>query len=207
MNSSRNSSHWASYVFEYRHELTTVIAAFSLVVFFVGTRQHQASISGFPEMLAYNYSGWLLIISGIALRLWAALYIGGNKNRRLVRGGPYSLIRNPLYFGNFLSAVGVMLLSESLSASLLMGLGLFFIYRGTIAHEEGKLLSFFGDEYREYIRTVPRLWPRLADIRALLREGCYDTISYRNVVRELQRGALFCMVGILVQSAPMLLSS
>ncbi|MFQ5487657.1 MAG: methyltransferase family protein [Gammaproteobacteria bacterium] len=195
-----------SYVFEYRHELTTIIAVFSMMVFFVGSRQHQAGLSGFPEMLAYNYAGWLLIIAGIALRLWAALYIGGNKNRRLVRAGPYSLIRNPLYFGNFLSAIGVMLLSESLSASLLMGMGLFVIYRGTIAHEEAKLLGFFGDEYREYIRTVPRLWPRLADIRTLLREGCCDTISYRNVVRELKRGAVFCLVGILVQSAPMLFS-
>ena len=43
------------------------------------------------------FLGTLLICTGTALRLWAGLYIGGHKERRLVTDGPYSCVRNPLY--------------------------------------------------------------------------------------------------------------
>ena len=57
------------------------------------------------------YLALIIIIFGQLWRFWAAgsigLYRGENvKAARLATRGPYALMRNPLYFGNFLIGLG-----------------------------------------------------------------------------------------------------
>ena len=42
-------------------------------------------------------------------RLWCSVYIAGKKNRELVKVGPYSVCRNPLYFFSLVGAIGAAL--------------------------------------------------------------------------------------------------
>ena len=49
--------------------------------------------------------GVILIIMGQAARFWGAGYL--EKNVKLARGGPYRLVRHPLYFGSFLMGLGL----------------------------------------------------------------------------------------------------
>src|SRR5688572_25833201 len=48
--------------------------------------------------------GELLVLSGLAIRSWAAGTLA--KCKSLIRVGPYALARNPLYIGTFLMIVG-----------------------------------------------------------------------------------------------------
>src|ERR1041384_2965565 len=50
--------------------------------------------------------GVMLIMIGIGGRLWSTLYIGGRKSAELVRTGPYSITRNPLYLFSSIAAAG-----------------------------------------------------------------------------------------------------
>lgn len=101
---------------------------------------------------------------GLAMigRMWCAQYIAGYKNDVLVREGPYSMCRNPLYFFSFLGAVGVGLCTESLSLTVLLVLIFAVMYAPVIHAEEVKLIRYFGDDYLRYLKEVPRFFPKPA---------------------------------------------
>ncbi|MFA4984767.1 MAG: isoprenylcysteine carboxylmethyltransferase family protein [Candidatus Omnitrophota bacterium] len=79
----------------------------------------------------------------------------------LIQGGPYSLVRNPMYLGILLIGLGVVLmLFEWWVASIFLAI---FIVRYIllIFKEEKKLLALFPEEYPSYSSRVPRLLPSL----------------------------------------------
>jgi protein-S-isoprenylcysteine O-methyltransferase Ste14 len=105
-----------------------------------------------------------LFLAGGACRFWAMLYIGGRKGRMVVSQGPYSLLRNPLYFGTFLMSLALVVFLENLT-SIIGFAAISTIYLGsTIPSEERRLSSKLGEDYRGYCRRVPRFWPRLSGL-------------------------------------------
>ena len=132
--------------------------------------------------------GWLLVLAGLGVRFWVALYLGGRKNKQLITEGPYGLVRNPMYAGNFISVTGLALLSESIAAGLIMLSGTLLLYNATIRYEEHRLVKKFPDQYRIYCQRVPRLLPKLKNIRQLLENRDAHCITYQNVRRELVGG-------------------
>jgi len=81
--------------------------------------------------------------------------------RRLVVGGMYRYVRNPMYV-----AVGATIAGQALifgSASLLAYMAIFYaVVIGFVrGYEEPVLTARYGDEYRVYRRAVPGWWPRL----------------------------------------------
>jgi len=82
------------------------------------------------------------------------------KTEDLVADGPYRHTRNPLYFANILMAIGMGALMSRIglvAAVVLMGV---FSYR-LILREENELRSNQGEQYQDYAKAVPRLWPSL----------------------------------------------
>ena len=51
------------------------------------------------------------IIAGILIRLWSNGY--AIKNDKLTTSGPYAFVRNPLYLGTFLIAIGFVIVLKS----------------------------------------------------------------------------------------------
>src|SRR5476651_2539578 len=51
------------------------------------------------------------IIAGVLLRLWSNGY--AIKNDKLTTSGPYAFVRNPLYLGTFLIAIGFVIVLKS----------------------------------------------------------------------------------------------
>jgi protein-S-isoprenylcysteine O-methyltransferase Ste14 len=111
-------------------------------------------------------TGLILLAAGIAVRLWAASCLGGRKSASLVRVGPYSLCRNPLYVGTLLIALSQPFFFESgwILAGLIVPL-LIYAY-GVVPAEEQKLRVRLGEPYIQYCREVPRWWPRFTQFTA-----------------------------------------
>lgn len=105
--------------------------------------------------------GCVCVAFAVVGRLWCAQYIAGYKNDVLVREGPYSLCRNPLYFFSFLGAVGVGLCTGSLTLTALLVVLFVLMYIPVIHTEEVKLTGLFGASYKKYLQEVPRFLPRL----------------------------------------------
>jgi protein-S-isoprenylcysteine O-methyltransferase Ste14 len=108
-----------------------------------------------------------LVVAGEALRLWAVGVAGkltrtrGANVRELVTAGPFAIVRNPLYIGNFAVACGVVVLSKV--EWLLWAFPPLFAlqYAAIVAWEERVLSTAFGETYARYRAVVPRWLPSL----------------------------------------------
>jgi protein-S-isoprenylcysteine O-methyltransferase Ste14 len=100
-------------------------------------------------------SAWAIV--GLGWRAWAAGTI--RKNTELAADGPYSMSRHPLYFGNFMLASGFAAASGRLVVLAAIVALTLAVYMPLIHREETALIDLFGEPYRDYMRTVPRLVP------------------------------------------------
>lgn len=112
-----------------------------------------------------DFLGTLALLSGITIRLWSTLYIGGRKKTSLVTVGPYSMTRNPLYVGTTLCATGVGLSAGMLGLGVACGLMCWMLFSAVIRKEEHFLHDRFGDEFARYCATTPQFLPDLARYR------------------------------------------
>lgn len=105
-------------------------------------------------------AGVLLMCAGAAFRVWASGHI--RKQQNLAREGPYSLTRNPLYFGSFVMACGALLMGWN--GWVVIGFLLLAVpmYRTVMKREEDFLHERFKEEYASYRRDVPLFFPRAA---------------------------------------------
>jgi protein-S-isoprenylcysteine O-methyltransferase Ste14 len=112
-----------------------------------------------------------IVLAGIALILaWTAvphlgrqfrLHAGLYVDHELVRSGPYSVVRHPIY-----SSLLAMLLSTALLLTpwlgILVSLAVFILGTEIRIHSEDKLLaSRFGEQFTEYKRNVRAYVPFL----------------------------------------------
>ena len=116
----------------------------------------------------YNLVGILLIPVGMLFIIWAnytLLHIGkiGLRNREpmqrpssLVLVGPFRFTRNPIYLGNLLMLLGLVIVWSSVVTAFFLIL-LYIIFRYVfIKKEEVILEEEFGDAYRDFKNRVRR---------------------------------------------------
>ena len=111
--------------------------------------------------------GALLCVSAATLRTWASAYLQSSvvhdmklHTELLVADGPYRFVRNPLYLGNLLLALGMGVMACRVGFVVMVLGNLFVLYR-LIGREEALLLASQGESFRRYLQAVPRLLPSL----------------------------------------------
>lgn len=107
-----------------------------------------------------GHLGTSFIWIGIVGRLWSILYIGGHKAHSIITEGPYSVMRNPLYFFSTIAAFGVGLQTGTVTAGVLFCVLCFIAFQIVIRREESYLLAAFGKAYADYLASVPRFFPK-----------------------------------------------
>jgi protein-S-isoprenylcysteine O-methyltransferase Ste14 len=132
-------------------------AAAGVFVFAVTTSVHPSGET-VHEMI--EWLGIVLIVLCILGRTWSSLYIGGRKIEEFVRTGPYSIMRNPLYFFSFLGAAGVGMQAGSVMLGLICAALAWLVFYVVVRQEEQVLVERYGSAYRDYFARVPRFWPR-----------------------------------------------
>jgi protein-S-isoprenylcysteine O-methyltransferase Ste14 len=141
------------------------------VVAFTVTASRWAEMSGIRY--AIEWIGVFLIVVCIVGRTWSSLYIGGRKNSEIVRIGPYSVSRNPLYLFSFIGAAGIGAQFGSLTIVVVCVAIAWLVFRLVVHKEERALLARYGDTYRAYMADVPRFLPRFSGWRNV------DTLTIR----------------------------
>lgn len=133
-------------------------------------RYHEASRQGFGLLLLWVCAwfaepagtgriavGFALAVLGQLWRIYAAGVI--YKNRRLATTGAYSLVRHPLYLGNFLIIVGFALACGNLVVAAVVVFFLVFYYPAAIRYEDHKLHGLFGEEWQSWAAGTPGMFP------------------------------------------------
>ncbi|HUT31288.1 MAG TPA: isoprenylcysteine carboxylmethyltransferase family protein [Sedimentisphaerales bacterium] len=171
-------------------------AAILLVLLFTG---HSFSQQGVIDLLLEVSGLFLLSICSLG-RLWALMYISGNKKRELVTCGPYSVVRHPLYLSSLIGAMGIGLGSENLLVLSLIVVFYLFYYPFTILAEERKLTDRFGQAYLEYMRSTPRFLPKFS----LYKEPETYQVKAACFVRNFVDGMWFIWIFMLMHAIEML---
>jgi protein-S-isoprenylcysteine O-methyltransferase Ste14 len=112
-------------------------------------------------------AGTLVIAAGAALMVWALVYFRSwrfraalDESHQLATGGPFRILRHPIYMGLNLLALGTALWIPTpivWAAFLLMAIGSDLRARA----EETILRQAFDPEYREYCARTRRFVPGL----------------------------------------------
>ncbi|MBX9845803.1 MAG: isoprenylcysteine carboxylmethyltransferase family protein [Xanthobacteraceae bacterium] len=136
-----------------RKTLIAVGVAAVFAIYIVGRSRWP---EGYAVHETIEWSGIAMIAVCIAGRTWCSLYIGGRKDRDLVRVGPYSLCRNPLYVFSIVGAMGVGAQHGCFTAAVSAGLAAALVFFPVVLSEERSLRAAFGREYSDYAQKVPR---------------------------------------------------
>jgi isoprenylcysteine carboxyl methyltransferase (ICMT) family protein YpbQ len=107
--------------------------------------------------------GFFFIMIGMFFRAWSSGYI--NKDKELATEGPYSLTRNPLYFGNLLLAAGIAIASNNWLTVAICAVYYFSFFTFLIAVERKRLKSRFGQRYDDWAKQANLFFPRIKRIK------------------------------------------
>lgn len=106
-----------------------------------------------------EWIGIMLILIGIGGRMWSTLFIGGHKAATVVDAGPYSMMRNPLYFFSTVAAAGVGMQTGSVTLGVIFAVLCWAAFTVVTLREERWLTANLGDPYIDYMNRVPRFFP------------------------------------------------
>jgi protein-S-isoprenylcysteine O-methyltransferase Ste14 len=131
--------------------------------------------TGIPEAADYPARWWAVALGAIifASALWVfrrshkelgrnwSITLEIRERHALVSGGPYALVRHPMYTSFMLMGLGQAFLLSNWVAGLagLIGFAVLFFLR--VDKEERMMLENFGPQYRAYMERTKRIIPYL----------------------------------------------
>ncbi|MDR1898058.1 MAG: isoprenylcysteine carboxylmethyltransferase family protein [Prevotellaceae bacterium] len=135
---------------------------------------HEQSEEQFPQgkpaiWIYYEYLCLLISIIGLAIRIYTIGYAQNNTSGRNTKTqvadslnikGIYSIVRHPLYLGNFLMWFGVALLIRDVEFIIAVS-AIFCIYYERIMYAEEQFLKKkFDEQFLQWAACTPAFFPR-----------------------------------------------
>ncbi|MGO9958097.1 MAG: methyltransferase family protein [Solirubrobacteraceae bacterium] len=109
--------------------------------------------------------GAVVFAAGIALAIWARVYLGHNwgmpmtqkAEPELITSGPYRFVRHPIYTGLVAGVLGTALVNSLIGLIVVAILGGYFYYSASV--EEKNLTAAFPAAYPAYRATTKMIIP------------------------------------------------
>ena len=163
MSLSKKYIYLGNIFFKYR----TYIPLFFLLPLFV-------YVDFFPELFFKNDLKWFfisLVISflGQSIRLLTLGYTplgtsGRNTDRQVAKTlnttGIYSIVRHPLYLGNYLIWIGLIVFFYNFYLIFIFSAFYYYYYQKIMYAEEAFLIKKFNDDYYKWSKDVPSFIPK-----------------------------------------------
>ncbi|MDQ1804866.1 methyltransferase family protein [Chryseobacterium sp. PTM-20240506] len=160
-----------NWLFKYRSTLPIGIL---FIGFVVSVQMNLKEETTSCEIL-YEFACLLISAVGLGIRVYTVGYTPKNTSGRntsegqvadtLNTTGIYSVVRNPLYLGNFFMWLGLALFTENLWFVVAFILFYWIYYERIIYAEEQFLERKFGEKYRSWASKVPVFIPNLGLFR------------------------------------------
>ena len=184
-----------NFLFKYRGQFPMIL--FLIAIFFISSTDY-LSISEVNERI-YTFISFFLSLLGFLIRFYT---IGttpkgtsGRNTKQQVADvlnstGPYSMLRHPLYLGNYLIWIGIAAYTFNLLFVIIISLIFWIYYERIMFAEERFLENKFGHEYLTWSRKVPAFIPRFSSF--VLSKIPFSFVA---VLRREYSGVLACVIG------------
>lgn len=192
INSIEKSGNW---LFRYRGQLPVVLFLLALPAIFL------TDYSGMSDGYLYwmNRLAVCISILGFAVRFYTIGTTprgtsGRNTEKQVAEQlnstGIYSMLRHPLYLGNYLIWIGIVLYTKNISFTVIVSL-LFWIYYERIMFAEERFLErTFGKAYLDWADSVPAFIPAFGKFKS-----SSIPFSFKSVLRREYSGFLATVIG------------
>jgi protein-S-isoprenylcysteine O-methyltransferase Ste14 len=119
-------------------------------------------LSAFVPLFIRICLGIFLLFWSVYLTWYGLAIIFGEERAtpNVVRKGPFSYVRHPIYLASILFYLGITALTFSL-ASLALSIVAMIYYNFAAIYEEKLLITKYGEEYKKYRAEVGRWLPKL----------------------------------------------
>jgi protein-S-isoprenylcysteine O-methyltransferase Ste14 len=194
------------WLFKNRGKIPFIILFFGVLVF-LWTEIHPEHYFVKNEAIRDYYIYFCLLISllGLGIRVFTVGYTPANTSGRntktqladeLNTTGIYSVVRHPLYLGNFFMWLGPVLLTGHFWFVLVVYLFYWIYYERIMFSEEQFLRRKFGSVYTSWAENVPAFIPRFKDY---VKPGL--PFSWKKVLKKEKNGLavvffIFCAMDI-----------
>lgn len=135
---------------------TRIVGALLVLSFLVST---SAIPAGSWKHEVVEFIGHMLIAICVLGRVYSTAFLGGHKNESLIRQGPFSVVRNPLYVFSYIGIIGVSIMSARVLVLCINAIIFSLMYSLLVKREEQFLAEKFGEDYQRYLKEVPRFIP------------------------------------------------
>ncbi len=150
----------------WRGFLSATITFLLLVIYMI--KNHlvkKLNFSSFWSMVVSDI-GLLFLFMGLIFAIWARITIGSHwmmgpvcmENQKIIKSGPYALVRHPIYISVILMLVGSSAMIQNIYSLLISFFGSFILV-GKALLEERSLIKYRGEEYLPYIRKTSMFFP------------------------------------------------
>lgn len=118
-----------------------------------------AVVIGFIHDIKFFWYGLPVSLLGELIQIWATSHL--HKDKKFTISGPYSHVRNPMYFGRFFVGLGIFIMIGNIFA--VVGYIIIYAVYGNlrVRREEKRLSQIFSPDYQHYCSEINRWFPRL----------------------------------------------
>ena len=182
-----------NFLFKYRGQFPVILFVLSVPFLYFTESINESSI------VYWNYSALLVSVLGFLIRFYT---IGttpkGTSGRNtkeqiadyLNSTGIYSLVRHPLYLGNYLIWIGIAIFTYNIYFIIIVSL-LFWIYYERIMFAEERFLEKkFGDEYLNWSNGIAAFIPSFTNFTKTI-----IPLSLKSILRREYAGLLATVIG------------
>jgi protein-S-isoprenylcysteine O-methyltransferase Ste14 len=203
--------------FRYRSYIPLIFLIAGLAVYAYSEWKQTSILKEYPDY-EWLFQICCLAVSllGLAIRIYTVGYTPANTSGRNTKDGQvadelnttgiYSIIRNPLYLGNFLMWLGIAMLTANVWFIVSFCLLYWIYYERIIFSEEQFLRKKFGDVYLNWTNVTPVFFPKFSRYK----KPTYP-FSWKKVLKKEKNGlaalfivfAMFDIAGKLINDKPL----
>ena len=142
----------------------------------------------YQKQILYTFFCFVISLFGLVIRCWTIGYVpqktsGRNTKKQIAetlnQKGIYSLLRNPLYVGNFFMFLGIVVYFRDITLVTFFFFFFFFYYERIIFAEEAFLKRKFGEIYNSWSSRTPAILPNLKNY-----QKPDLAFSFRNILKR-----------------------
>ncbi len=156
-----------NFLFKYRSWLPLLILAVGLVIYLLavsnGIIDYRSKVT-----VIYEIAGLAVCLFGLLIRIYTVGHTPKNTSGRNTKGqlaeelnssGIYSMVRHPLYVGNFFMWLGIGILTQN-TWFIIAFIFIYWVYYERIMFAEEQFLrKKFGDSYLKWAEVTPAFIP------------------------------------------------
>ncbi len=155
-----------NWFFKHRSFLPVILYPLATIVLILGFKQDikLPELSWSIICLAISLLGLLVrvLVIGFTPKGTSGRNTANQVAKTLNTKGIYSVVRHPLYLGNFLMWFGIILYVNNIWFAIACILIFWFYYERIMFAEEQFLKGKFGDQYLKWSMTAPPFFPKLS---------------------------------------------